>query len=141
VNTNLKGNVLFEKGHLYWEYKVANAGDQTLTGEIKINRNGEAYKYQIKDSFKGINPDFAISLNNINYLLKRKENPISVCVSGMAGFDIEAFALNASKMEKLDKQPGNYIVIPNSDKDVIINVAGKFGSHYSMIGTRTFHVK
>ncbi len=140
LHTNLNDKLFFDKGHLFYEYKVEKPGHQSIKGEIEITKNGRLFKYPIEESIKGINTDFAISVENNNYLIKGKGNPIHVCVAGINTADVTALIMKGS-LSKTNGD-GNYIAIPSDDSDVVINIiATDLNEQIFFVGKKIFKVR
>jgi len=136
-NYYVNGTALGENG--LYEVGCATVGPKTYSGQISIKGNdGNMRSYPFKSDYMVGEPTATMSNEDLNVVYKGIDNKFSVSVPGVAAANIRISVEGGSFTQN---SPGRFIIRPNRDDMIKINVFAKIDKKELQMGSGSYRVK
>ncbi len=122
-----------------YEIGCTSVGMKTYSGQITIPGNdGITRSYPFKSDYMVGEPTATMSNEDLNVVYKGIDNKFSISVPGVAAADIRISVVGGSSSLR---SPGRFIIRPNRDDEIRINVFAKINKKDLAMGGGTYRVK
>jgi gliding motility-associated protein GldM len=145
VNLSLDGrkmvegkDFVIEDGKVRLTIGAGNPGDHTISGDLTFLQDGETTKVPVKAIFATITkPNSAvISADKMNVVYRGLPNPMTISIPGVADNNVQASANGLTKVNG-----SNYLMKPQTGREIGITASGKLPDGQIIKTTTTFRIK